>query len=332
MPSTRAMNPCPKPLPGPGPVGHVQRRGFGIPGWVLLIAAVGGLVAQEPPSPRSLPPLPPLGRPPVEVFRELLNAGPERRQELLRTKPAPARELIERRLREHAALPPEARVREEAQLRLAQFRYYLLALVRVPAGDRPGRLDLVPAEDRPLLEERLRAWDNLPEEARRALLESSESLHHFIQHPGADPARLAQALAAASPASRPDIEQQFARWSALPESERAARTAAFQSFFGLSDGERNRALDRLPDSERVVMERTLERFARLPEHERQRCIDGFGKLSGLPVPEREAFLRNAERWQALSPEERAQWRRLVLQPSPPPLPPVSRPGIVATNR
>jgi hypothetical protein len=314
--------------------GRPQRAGW--PGWVLpagaLLALTFTLAAQGPVTARVPPPLPPLGRPPVELFRELLAATPEKRDELLRPKPPAARELIQRRLREHEALSPEARAEAESQLRLAQFRYYLSPLLRVPASERGSKLDLAPAEDRALLEERLRVWDTLPPDARARLLESSETLHHFVQRSGAEPSRLTNALATAAPGARADIERQFAQWSALSETERAQRAAAFQDFFGLTETQRAKAIHRLPDAERVLIEKTLERFARLPEAERLRCIAGFDKLSSLPAAERDEFLRGASRWQAMTPEERALWRRIVLRPSPPPLPPVPTPGIVSTNR
>lgn len=292
------------------------------------------LWAQSPGSSRTPPPFPPVGRPPVEFFRELLAASPEKRDELLRPKPPAARELIQKRLREHEALSPGARAEAESQLRLAQFRYYLSPLLRAPVTERAARLSHAPAEDRALLEERLRAWDALPPEARARLLESSETLHHFVQNPGAEPSRLTNALATAPPGTRADIERQFARWSSLSETERAQRAAAFQDFFGLTETQRAKAIDQLPDSERILIEKTLERFARLPEAERLRCIAGFEKLSSLPPTERDEFLRGASRWQALAPEERALWRRIVLRPNPPPLPPIPipTPGIVATNR
>jgi hypothetical protein len=297
-----------------------------------LLALTLTLAAQGPVSPRTQPPLPPMGRPPVELFRELLAASPEKRVELLRPKPPAARELIQKRLREHEALSPDARAEAESQLRLAQFRYYLSPLLRTPVSERAARLEYAPAEDRPLLEERLRAWDALPSDARARLLESSETLHHFVQRPGAEPSRLTNALATAAPGARADIERQFAQWSALSETERAQRAAAFQDFFGLTETQRAKAMHRLPDSERVLIEKTLERFARLPEAERARCIAGFEKLSSLPASERDEFLRGANRWQAMTPEERALWRRIVLRPNPPPLPPVPTSGIVATNR
>lgn len=302
------------------------------PGLVLGLALGFGVLAQNPEGRRVVPPLPPSPRAPVELFRELLAASPEKRVVMLESKSPAARDLILRRIRQHESLDPAARAEAEWQLRLAQFRFYLSPLLRAPASERARRLALAPAEDRPLLEERLRAWDALTPAARATLLESEESLHHFVLSPGAEPSRLTNVLAAAPASARADIEGQFARWSALPETERVERAATFQQFFGLSDVQRNRALNRLPDADRVAMEKVLERFARLPESERAQCVAGFERLSALPASEREEFLRNAARWQAMTTEERALWRRLVLKTRLPPLPPLPTSGLVTTNR
>jgi hypothetical protein len=42
----------------------------------------------------------------------------------------------------------------------------------------------------------------------------------------------------------------------------------------------------------------------------------------MTVEERQQFLKNAERWQTLSPNERQQWRALVAKLATPPLPPM----------
>lgn len=311
---------------------HGSRR---VLAWLGVVWLATWVAAQESSVTRTVPPLPPPVRPPVELFRELLTAPQEKREELLRSKTPAARELIARRLREHESLDPTARAEAESQLRLAQFRFYLSPLLRLSGTERAQRLAQAPAEDCPLLEERLRAWDRLTPSARAALLESDDSLHRFVQHPGAERSRLDAALAKAPAGAREDIERQFSRWSALPDAERASRTAAFQSFFGLTDEQRHRAMNRMPEADRLAMEKTLERFARLPEAERARCLAGFEKLSALSPAERDEFLRNAARWQAMSAEERVLWRRIVLRTSPPPLPPLpSKPsaGVVSTNR
>lgn len=296
----------------------------------------GDAGAASPPSISQAPPLPPPSRPPVEFFRELLGASPARRAQLLEGKPAAAREVIERRLAEFEAMEPEARADAEWRLRLAEFRFYLTRLLGIPPAERASRLAQAPAQDRALLEERLKAWDALADDARRQVLESQQQFHHFVQQPSADPARLAQALSAAAPRAHADVEAQFARWRALPEAERRQRSAAFQAVFDLPQERRSKALQGLSPAERTAMERSLERFSKLPAAERDRCIAGLERLARLAPAEREAFLRNAALWQAMSPGERDQWRRLVFNLRPPPLPvPIprtGRPALVSTNR
>jgi hypothetical protein len=202
----------------------------------------------------------------------------------------------------------------------------------MPAADRAARLAQAPAEDRPLLEERLQAWDRLDDARRRQLLDSDDQFHHFVRQPGADPGRLSQVLATAATASRPAIEAQFERWRSLPESERRQRADDFQDFFSLTTTRQARALNTLSDKERSVMEKTLQRYARLPAAERERCIAGFERFASLTPAQRDEFLRNAALWQAMTPDERSQWRRLVLHVDPPPLPPLPSQRIVSTNR
>ncbi len=278
------------------------------------------------------PPLPAPTRPPVELFLELLNASPARREQLLASKTPAARDLIQKRIREFESLAPSQQEEAAWQLRLAQFRYYLSNLIQLSPDRRDTLLKTAPREDLSLLQERLLAWDALPEPARAGILESDRHLHHFVRQTSSDPARLTSALAAAPPAARPEIEAQFKRWSNLSESERTTRTATFQQFFGLSESERSRAVRRLPDADRLAMEKTLQRFARLPEADRLRCLQGFDKLASLPAAEREEFLRNAARWQAMTPQERTLWRRLVLGTPAPPLPPIPSAPVGVTNR
>ena len=113
------------------------------------------------------------------------------------------------------------------------------------------------------------------------------------------------------------------------------RTERFQRFFDLTPAEQARAVDTLPERDRRLMEETLAQFARLPTDEQARCLEGYVRLAGLDAAERAEFLRNARRWQAMTPLERAAWRRLVQPvPPPPPLPPIpaGRREAAATNR
>ena len=171
----------------------------------------------------------------------------------------------------------------------------------------------------------------MDEPTRRQVLESQGQFHHFASQPGADPARLARILATSPEPAKAAIESQFERWRSLSEAERQQRSAAFQSIFDLPSERRAQALKSLPEAERRAMQRSLERFSSLPQAERDRCIAGLERLARLAPEEREAFLRNAALWQRMTSSERDQWRRLVFNLSPPPLPPLRSVPRVATN-
>ena len=222
--------------------------------WILL--AVRLVAASSAP-----PPVPEPQRSPAVLFRQLLAATASQRSELLASKPEPARTLIVAKLKEFEALPPDQR---ELRLQVAQLQFYLSPLLRAPATVRSNRLERVPPEDRPLLEERLQAWDALPEDTRREILETERSLSYFVRQESADPRKLAALLEQVPAPARPEIEAQFARWSSLPAEERARKAAHFSRFFDLSGPERDKTLSRLPDVERQQMERTLAKFSSLP--------------------------------------------------------------------
>ena len=297
-----------------------------------LLLATGRLVLAEPAS----PPLPPAAKSLAEQFRELLSATPADRQRLLASRTPEARAIITTKLKEFETLPPAER---EVRLQVAQLQFYLSPLLRSTPAARPNLLNRAPAEDRPLLEERLKAWDALAPETRREILDSESSLSHFVRQESADPRQLSAVLANVPAPARPEVEAQFARWSALPAEERARKTANFQRFFGLSENERNRTLSRLPDAERRLMDQALTRFAGLPPEQRDRCVRAFHKFAAFSPEERAEFLSNAAKWQAMAADERQAWRALVLHAIRPPLPPppvpvpVRRPGaaLVATN-
>lgn len=285
----------------------------------------GHLLAADPGvRPSTAPPEPPVARPPVQFFLELLAAAPARRDQLLATKSGPARELILRRIREFEALPAAARDEAQLNLRLAEFRFYLSPLLSAKPADRAALLAHSPEVYRPILSDRMLAWDALTPDARRQLLESEQSLHYFIRQETADPGQLSRVLAAVPAQQRSEVEDQFTRWKALSDPERARRTRAFEQFFGLGDRGRDQVLGRMNEPDRRAMEITLKRYAGLPAAERERCLQSFDKLAHLSVEERGEFLRNAARWQVMTPEERTAWRRLVLgTPLPPPLPPMT---------
>ena len=305
-----------------------------LPRPLLLILLTVHLVAAS----SAPPPVPEPRQSPAEVFRGLLAASPAQRAELLASKPEASRLLIVAKLKEFESLPQDQR---ELRLRVAQLQFYLSPLLRTPATVRSNRLERVPPEDRPLVEERLKAWDTLPEDARHEILETERSLSYFVRQESADPKQLAALLEQVAAPARPEVEAQFARWSALPVEERARKAANFSRFFDLSGPERDKTLSRLPDVERQQMERTLAKFSSLPPELRDRCVRAFRQFGALSPEERSEFLQSAAKWQAMPADQRAAWRRLVQKVATPPLPPPPRPPlvqprstavVVATNR
>lgn len=281
-------------------------------------------VRSGPPLPQqaTLPPVPKV-RTPTDRFRELLAANLEQRETLLSRKTPAARMLIEAKLREFGALRPDER---EIRLRLAQFQDSLRTLLPMPPTERGPLMAAVPEEDLPWIEERLAAWDLLPEAERRDVLESERRLSWFVRQAevSSDRQRVEAYMATLSPPAQQMAREQMERWLALPLAERSRKAAAFSRFFDLTADERQAALGTLSQTERHQMERALSNFAALTPDARERCVRGFQKFEALSPAEREQFLRRAERWKAMSPNDRAAWRRLVekalTSPRKPPFP------------
>lgn len=316
------------------------------PGQVLALAAsllVGVSVsAQEPVHPTGNvrvplppPPVPPARKAPTDLFRELLAASPSAREAMLTNRTPAARNLIESKLREFEVLPPDQR---ELRLRVAELQFYLSPLLRAAPEGRARLLGAAPVEVRPLLEERLRAWDALPADRQRDLLESEQMFSRFVRLQGADPAALAltNALRTVPHERRAEVEAQFVRWRELTPEERSRRTTEFQRFFELRPGEQQKVLKMISVVERVQMERTLQQFHQLPADQRERAVRGFRQFVEMSPSEREEFLQSAAKWQAMTPAERDAWRRVVervTNPLPLPIPPerARNRGVAMTN-
>ena len=293
-----------------------------------LLLVVGTLLFRSfgADSPRRLPPfpppMPPIQRPPVEQYRELLSASPTQQEQLLANRSTEAQALIRSKLREFAALTPDER---ELRLRVAQIQFYLSPLLRQPGTTRVENLARIPSDVRPLLEDRLKAWDQLPEAARQTLLENEKSLGWFAQLerlPAQDQQRV---LRQVPEQDRAMVESQLARWQTLPAEVRRRAFTDFDTFFRLSTAEQARTLRTLSEAERRQMEATLRDFADLDPVRRDRCLRSFKRFADFTPAQRGQFLQNAARWEALTPNEREAWRKLVnTLPSMPPMPP--RPG------
>ena len=283
-----------------------------------------------------LAPPPPLVRSPISFFRELLAmSATERVQALTNRSPEAAR----RYWRKCANIVPAAG-RRELRLQVTELHWHLLPLMMAPGTNRPGQLAGVPSRLRGLVEDRLREWDKLAPEVKQELLENQATLRYLTDIEGRTEEQRQKILANISPARRALLEQGMARWAAMSPDQRHRTLTRFNQFFELTAQEKEKALKTLSGEERRQIEKTLRAFASLAPEQRAACIRSFAKFAGLSLEERHQFLRNAERWQALSPGERQVWRDLVrnlpppLPPALPPLPPgnpLRRPAAVATN-
>lgn len=264
---------------------------------------------QTKPAP-NLPPVPTV-RPGIDFFRQLLEASTQDRENLLSSKTPGQRKTLEAGLRSYLAMTPEER---ELRLRTMEVRYHLTVLRGMAPSNRVQRLKSLPEKDRPLVEDRLRIWDQLPSEDQRAALEYERILREFgspreIQLSGQTSNQVRQ------------IEQQLIRWQSLPEHRRGRIQENFTRLFELTEAEKNRELPQrgLSSEERELMQKALDRFKTLSVSQRAKCVNAFERLAELSPAERRQFLVSAEEWQKMKPEDRESWRKLVSKV--PPLPP-----------
>lgn len=289
----------------------------------LFAAAVGAQVPAGRPDPaptnnpaRQAPPPMPTLKSPVDTFRDLLELSPEGRKQALVDRSPEVRRQILAKLREYEILKPDQR---ELRLKVTELRWYLLPLLHATsATNRDAQLAAIPAEDRKLVEDRLRDWDKLPAATQAALLTNVMTIR-MLTETGEQAALTNTNL---SKERREFLERGIRQWQALSEEERGSIKARFDQVFSLTPAEKARVLGTLSATERDQIQKTLKRFGYLPPAQRAQCIENFEKFANLNLEERQQFLRNADRWNQMTPNERQAWRDLVRQLQPmPPLPP-----------
>ncbi len=272
----------------------------------------------------------------MDYFRQLLALSPAEREQELSEKPEHMRKFLLDRLSEYDALSPEER---ELRLRVTQIRWYLRPLMEASVTNRVERLAKIPEADRKLVEERLQLWDKFPPELQKEVLEH-EMIVGYIIHQEHSPAASKKNVSDTMPPEwRKKFEADLAKWHALPSAQRQRMVGNFNQFFELSEKEKAKTLSTLSEIERRQMEKTLQEFEKLPTAQRQVCIDSFRKFANMTPEQQIQFLKNAERWQSMTPSERETWRTLVtkLPPLPPgfglpTLPPAPPPALSLTNR
>jgi Protein of unknown function (DUF3106) len=274
------------------------------------------------------PPLPPglllpgqATKPPLTFFRELLAmSAAERKQALTNRSPESQKSILDK-VREYQLLKPDER---ELRLQVTELHYYLLPLMTAPATNRAARLAGLPSGQRQLVEDRLQEWDKLAPAEQKRLLENQATVQYLTEIESLTAEQRRKMLNSISPARRATLEKGIARWDEMSAEQRQLMLGRFNHFFELTPEEKEKALRTLSDPERRQIQKTLKAYERLQPSQRAACIRALGKFTSLSLAERQQFLKNAERWQAMTPAERQAWRD-VVRTIPPPLPNVMPP-------
>jgi hypothetical protein len=267
----------------------------------------------------------PILRSPVDSFRELLVLTPEERKKVIANRPPETQKRILAKVREYLSLQPE-----ECKLRLraTELRWYVLPLLNTPATNREAQMLFIPPELRKSIKDRLAQWDKLEPATQMELLENELASTYFTQLEGSTREQRTNILASISPERRAQLEADIARWGALSEEQRRKTCQRFDQFFELTPKEKEKALNTLSEAERQQMDKTLRTFEKLTKTQREVCVRSFEKFANLSLEERALFLKNADRWRLMSPEERQAWRNLVAKmPEWPPIPPLPPPPL-----
>jgi len=274
--------------------------------------------------------VPPHRTAPIGFFRALLTMTAEERNQQLMIYPPAIREGLLAKIQEYEQLDPNER---ELRLRATELRWYLLPLLRESPTNRAAQLAQVPDELRDLVQSRLDQWKILPEPLQQEFLDNERVLHYF--------ARVGSTNGAPSPGDwgRTPPDSDLAHWQMLSENQRKRIAAQVKGFFDLTPEEKQETLNTLSDAEREQMEKTLQAFDNLSAEQRTQCIHAFAKFASMNAAEKREFLKNAERWSQMSPDERQTWRDLVANVPPwPPMPPTPESALqsalqppVATN-
>ncbi|HYE30999.1 MAG TPA: DUF3106 domain-containing protein [Methylomirabilota bacterium] len=298
-------------IQGVGTAASERGRIFAVALWALIaLTAVGSPLAlsgAETPS---------AAKNPVAEFRSWLSMSEEERAQALAHKPERQKRALQAKLQEYEKMDEAER---EAKLTALEVRWHMRPLMEMAPSNRVERITAIPTHLRDTIAERLQHWDLLPAAARQEMLENEWTLHYFARANEGVPMPPEQILAKVRDGDRKRFEGRLERLRALPPSRRDEVARKFEEFFTLPVQERQKTLHTLDDAERKQMEAALAAFEGLTPAHRRACIENFGKFARMTADERGQFLRNVERWQSMTPEERQKWRSLVH--SLPPMPP-----------
>src|SRR6266446_6823157 len=128
---------------------------------LLVTSAITCTAAQSSAPTVSGPPLPinlPVPPSPIDRLRELVRLDQETRGRELAKKPAASGRVIENTLKELDALTPQ---QQQVRLRLMELRWEMSRVLSQSPTNRAMALVFIRPEDRDLVKERLKYWDQL---------------------------------------------------------------------------------------------------------------------------------------------------------------------------
>ncbi len=253
---------------------------------------------------------------PVELFRRLLAMTGEQREQALADRPAENRQGILRKIQEYEKMTAEDR---ELKLRVTELRWYLPPLMRLPKADRVATLAAISEPVRKLIEERLLQWDLLPPPLQTGVLDHQSTLGYFA---GQNYGPATNSFLVREPPLPPGAREELVRLRQLSRPQHDQVVASFQRFYDLSAEEKQAMLETLSAEQRAQLDKAFQLLGRMPKDQRDMFVAAAGKLSSMSDAEQQEFLHNAERWSAMSPDERQVWRQIANRLPPlPPLPP-----------
>ena len=263
------------------------------------------VLVQAQPTPGAANPV----KSPVALFRDLLALSPQERRDAIAIRPQDIQKRILEKLNEYQILPLELR---ELRLRETELRWYLRPLMDEPRTNRQAALAKIPDGLREEVASRLQLWDLHPEPLQQQFKDNDLIANYFAQVRIATPEQRQEFLNQMSPERRDELEKGLDRWQKMSEADRRKALAGFNTFFQLTPEQKEKISNTLSEDERRQMEQTLSSYGNLNPQQRAQCINSFEKFKSMTPAEQQQFLKNAERWQEMTIEERQKWRQLVI--------------------
>ena len=261
----------------------------------------------------------------LDRFQRLLSMNTEEREKSLATKSDKERSFLRRELKKYDEMPPEER---ETALQGLRMWYYIRELVKHPVEARKDASNVIPEEERKLVEVRLLRWDRLPADLQQDILENERTIRWVLPMDGLSEQDQKEAVRKLPPSFRNNWDEKLQDWHAIPTERRQEIYRHFQRFSALSSKEREKVLETLSQNERLQAEKSLlvvQELEKLSPEERAACLESFQNFIETPPKSDQLYLKLnvIQRWNDLSVKERDVLKRVrgVLAPGlQPPIP------------